>query len=151
MLYQEKSGNPVLSPQQNHGKVLSVKIVRERIRHPQRKKVLLFVTRTKFNFNLCKQQGCQIFRGANNQTGTNNPNYYKIHQITTKYTKLPQNILNYHKIYQMAVKIHQMSIKYTSIFHCKTLQKLPKFVFLATLLRHAFVVHMGNKTYNVCR
>jgi hypothetical protein len=40
-----------------------------------------------------------------------------------KYTKLPQNILN-------GCKIDQISIKYTNIFLCKTLQKLPKFGFL---------------------
>jgi hypothetical protein len=35
----------------------------------------------------------------------------------------------------MVVKIDQMSIKYTNIFNCKILQKLPKFGFLATLLK----------------
>jgi hypothetical protein len=34
----------------------------------------------------------------------NIPNYHKICQITTKYTKLPQNIPNGHKIFPMAVK-----------------------------------------------
>jgi hypothetical protein len=56
-------------------------------------------------------QGCQIFLGTTYQNGG-------------KYTKLPQNIPTVHKC-----KIDQMSIKYTSIFHCKTLQKLPKFEF----------------------
>jgi hypothetical protein len=36
-------------------------------------------------------RGCQIFRGAKYQNGE-------------KYTKLPQNITNGHKIYQMSVK-----------------------------------------------
>jgi hypothetical protein len=36
-------------------------------------------------------QGCQIFHGT-------------IYQNGEKYTKLPQNIPNGHKIYQMAVK-----------------------------------------------
>jgi hypothetical protein len=46
----------------------------------------------------------------------------KIYQITTKYTKCPQSVPN-------TCKIDQMSIKYTNIFLCKTLQKLPKFGF----------------------
>jgi hypothetical protein len=47
-----------------------------------------------------------------------------------------KNIPNYHKIYQMAIKtphgrnIYEMSINYTNIFHCKTLQNEPKFGFL---------------------
>jgi hypothetical protein len=50
-------------------------------------------------------------------------------KMGVKYTKLPQNIPDIHRIYQMAVK-RPNSIKYTSIFHCKTLQKLPKLRFL---------------------
>jgi hypothetical protein len=44
--------------------------------------------------------------------------------------KKPKNIPNSHKIYQMAArytKIDNMAIKYTNIFHCKTLQNLPIF------------------------
>jgi hypothetical protein len=33
-------------------------------------------------------------------------------------------------MYQIAVKIYQMSIKYTNIFHCKTLKNLLKLRFL---------------------
>jgi hypothetical protein len=32
------------------------------------------------------------------------PNYHKIYQITSKYTKLPQKIPNYHKRYQITTK-----------------------------------------------
>jgi hypothetical protein len=46
----------------------------------------------------------------------------KVFQIITKYTKWPKNISNGHKI-------DQMVIKYTKIFHSKTLQNLPKFCF----------------------
>jgi hypothetical protein len=42
-----------------------------------------------------KQQGCQIFLVTT---------YTKLYQITTKYTKLPQNIPNYHKTYQITTK-----------------------------------------------
>jgi hypothetical protein len=38
-----------------------------------------------------------------------------------KYTKSPTNIRN-------GRKIHQIAIKYTNIFHCKTLKNLPKFL-----------------------
>jgi hypothetical protein len=34
----------------------------------------------------------------------NIPNGHKIYQMATKYTKWPQNIPNGHKIYQMATK-----------------------------------------------
>jgi hypothetical protein len=47
----------------------------------------------------------------------------KIFEMTTKYTKKPQNIPN-------ASKIDQMDIKYINIFHSKSLQNLPKLVFL---------------------
>jgi hypothetical protein len=47
----------------------------------------------------------------------------KMNQITIKFTKCPQNISN-------ASKIDQKVIKYTSIFHCKFLQNLPKSWFL---------------------
>jgi hypothetical protein len=49
---------------------------------------------------------------------------FQIYQITRKYTKWLQNILNDRKIYQMITKC-------TDIFNCKTLQNLPKLVFLA--------------------
>jgi hypothetical protein len=44
--------------------------------------------------------------------------YTKIYQSTTK---LPKD----HKMYQLAVEIFQMIIKYTNIFHSKVLQNLP--------------------------
>jgi hypothetical protein len=57
------------------------------------------------------EQGCQIFLGSKYQNWEkftklpqNIPNYHKIYQITTKYAKLPQNIPNYHKIYQITTK-----------------------------------------------
>jgi hypothetical protein len=34
----------------------------------------------------------------------NTPNFHKIHQISTKYTKCPQNTPNFHKIHQMSTK-----------------------------------------------
>jgi hypothetical protein len=48
-------------------------------------------------------QGCQIFRVSTYQNGKNIPNNQKLYQI---------------------------AIKYMNIFHCKTLQNLPKFGFL---------------------
>jgi hypothetical protein len=50
------------------------------------------------------------------------PKRGKIYQITTKYTKWPQNISN-------GRKIDQTVIKYTKIFHNKTLQNLPRMGF----------------------
>jgi hypothetical protein len=48
-----------------------------------------------------------------------------------KNNKLPQTIPNVHNIYiTKDTKIDQVSIRYTIIFHCKTLQKLPQFGFL---------------------
>jgi hypothetical protein len=56
-------------------------------------------------------QGCQIFRGT-------------IHQNV-------ENIPKCHKIYQMAGKLtYIIAIKYTSIFHCKTLPNLSFLGFL---------------------
>jgi hypothetical protein len=46
----------------------------------------------------------------------------KMYQITQKYTKQQYNISN-------GRKIDQMFIKYTNIFHCKTLQNLPNLDF----------------------
>jgi hypothetical protein len=43
-----------------------------------------------------------------------------------KYTKIPRSIPNVNKNITV---IDQVSIKYTNIFHCKTLQNLPKFGF----------------------
>jgi hypothetical protein len=53
----------------------------------------------------------------------NIPKRGKIYQITIKYTKWPQNIPN-------CRKVDPMAIKYSNIFHCKTLQNLPKMVIL---------------------
>jgi hypothetical protein len=73
-------------------------------------------------------QGCQIFLDT-------------IYQNSGKSTKLPQHYrMTIHKIYQMAVKTFQMTIKHTNIFHSKTLQNLSqlrfwvwKYAHLATL------------------
>jgi hypothetical protein len=54
-------------------------------------------------------RGCQIFLGTTTKMGG-------------KYIKLPQNVPNGFKIYK--------TIKYTNIFHYKTLQNLPKIGFL---------------------
>jgi hypothetical protein len=59
---------------------------------------------------LLPQQGCQIFLSPTNQIGKNVPNYHKIYQKATKYTKKPQNIPNGSKIDQMAKKIPISSI-----------------------------------------
>jgi hypothetical protein len=57
----------------------------------------------------------------------------KIFQITTKYTKWQQNISNSSEIRQM------------DIFHCKTFQNLPKFVFLFckyTIWQHCIILSL---------
>jgi hypothetical protein len=51
------------------------------------------------------------------------PKRGKIYQITTNFTKRPWYIAQDRNM-------DQVSIKYTIIFHCKTLQNLPKFGFL---------------------
>jgi hypothetical protein len=71
-------------------------------------------------------QDCQIFLGAIYQTKQNN---HIIYQMATKCTKWPQNILKGHKIQQNGNKIQQMAGKCTNIFHCKSLQNLPKLCF----------------------
>jgi hypothetical protein len=53
----------------------------------------------------------------------NIPKWEKIYQMTIQYTRWPQNIPD-------CRKIDQVSIKFTSIFHYKTLQNSPKFGFL---------------------
>jgi hypothetical protein len=60
-----------------------------------------------------RDQGCQIYLEQTYQNGK-------------KYTKWPQNLQNIPK----DCKIDPMAIKYTNIFHCKTLQNLPKLGFL---------------------
>jgi hypothetical protein len=56
--------------------------------------------------------------------------------ILVQNTKSGKNIPNYHEQNQMSIKykkdrkMDQVSIKYTNNFLCKTLQNLPKFVFL---------------------
>jgi hypothetical protein len=44
--------------------------------------------------------GCQILLGATYQKGKKMQNVHKIYQMTTKYSKYPQNIPSGHKIYQ---------------------------------------------------
>jgi hypothetical protein len=51
------------------------------------------------------------------------PNILKIDQMG-------ENIPNNHNLFEMDSTCDQMAIKYTNIFHCKTLQNLPKLVFL---------------------
>jgi hypothetical protein len=73
-------------------------------------------------------QGCQIFLGT--VYVPIREKYTKSVQNGHKNTKWPQK-------YQMATKIpngrevDQTALKYTNIFHCKTLQNLPKLIFLA--------------------
>jgi hypothetical protein len=57
----------------------------------------------------------------------NIPNGHKMYQMATNCTKWPQIVPNGHKIYQLSLKYtYQTAIKYSSIFHYKTLQNLPK-------------------------
>jgi hypothetical protein len=63
------------------------------------------------------------------QSGLPDFSWYKIPKWG-KYTKWPQNIPNGHKTFPMTVKLDQMVIKHAKIFHCKTLQNLPKLVFV---------------------
>jgi hypothetical protein len=60
-------------------------------------------------------KGCQIFLGTKYLNRKNIPNGRKKYQMATK-------ILN-------GPKIDETAIKYTNIFHGKTPQNLPKFVF----------------------
>jgi hypothetical protein len=50
------------------------------------------------------------------------PKPEKIYQITRKNSKRPQNMAN-------GCKIYRMDIKYTNIFHYRTVKNLPKFGF----------------------
>jgi hypothetical protein len=68
-------------------------------------------------------QGCQIFLGTIYQNGE------KYTRFTTKYTKLPQTILN-------GRKIDQMSIKYTNIFHCKDPTKFTQIALFCLKIYH---------------
>jgi hypothetical protein len=52
------------------------------------------------------------------------------------YTKLPQNIPNGWKIYQMATK-------YTNIFHCKNLQNLPEIEIFGLKINHLATLVLG--------
>jgi hypothetical protein len=49
----------------------------------------------------------------------NIPKRGKIYQMTTKCNKMPLNL-------PICIKTYQIAIKYTNIFHYKTLQNLPK-------------------------
>jgi hypothetical protein len=87
------------------------------------------------------QQVCQIFLGTTYQSGKNMTTKYtkwpqnlsndhKIYQMTTKSIKWPQNLSNDHKIYQMTTK----SIKWPQnipngrkIYQCLSLKDAPKF------------------------
>jgi hypothetical protein len=56
--------------------------------------------------------------------------WYKIPK-REKYTKFMRTIPNVHKIHILKDRqMYQVSIKYTDIFQCKTLQNLPKFGYL---------------------
>jgi hypothetical protein len=66
---------------------------------------------------------CVCLPGLPDFSWYNIPNRGKIYQITLKYLKWPQHIPN-------GRKIDHTTIKYTNIFHRKTLQNLPKLGFL---------------------
>jgi hypothetical protein len=106
-LDQDKSGNPA-----RHLKDIFHDVAKVRRR--------FFIT---FVVGTCVHQGCQIFLGTKYPNGG-------------KYTKWPQNIPNGHKIFPMAAKIDQTIIKYSKIFHYKTLQNLPKLGFLVWKTNH---------------
>jgi hypothetical protein len=62
----------------------------------------------KQHFFQLRRLGCQIFLGSTYQNGKNTPDNHK----TCTYTKRPQNRPN-------GLKIDQIVIKYTDIFHLK--------------------------------
>jgi hypothetical protein len=63
-----------------------------------------------------KRQGCQIF-------------LVTTYQNWGIYNKLPHNIPNVQNI-PIGRKIDKMFIKYANVYHCRTLQNLPKLGFL---------------------
>jgi hypothetical protein len=65
-----------------------------------------------------RDQGCKIFLGTKYQNRENIANDHEKYQIAIKYFNVR--------------KIDQMVIKYTKIFHCKTLQNLPKLEFFVS-------------------
>jgi hypothetical protein len=67
-------------------------------------------------FHLALKQGCQIVLGTAYQNEKNTPEW-------------PQTIPNGHKIYKNGAEIDRMAVQFTNIFHCKTLQNLPKLGF----------------------
>jgi hypothetical protein len=90
-------------------------------------------------------RGCQIFLGI-------------IYQNGEIYTKLPQNIPNYHKIYQMVIqdyklsynipnvhKIFRMAIQYINIFQSRALQNLPKLGIFGLKRNHLATLPQGRK------
>jgi hypothetical protein len=67
-------------------------------------------------------QTVQHTEGLPDFSVSNMPKLGKYTKLNIKYTKWPQNIPNIRKIYQKA-------IKYTNIFHCKSLQNWPELLF----------------------
>jgi hypothetical protein len=84
---------------------------------------------------MATEQGCQIFLG---------PNIPK----RKKYAKWPKTIPKGHKLYQMAVKVFQMVIKYTNIFHSKALRIFTKFGIFGLKTNHLSRLQLRNRTVN---
>jgi hypothetical protein len=55
----------------------------------------------------------------------------KVYQMSTNYTKLPYIIPNGHKL-----PVYQTAVKYTKIFHSKTLLNIPKLGFFGLKINH---------------
>jgi hypothetical protein len=70
-----------------------------------------------------EKQSHRTWSGLPDFSWYSTPKRGKYTKMTTKCKKLPQNIRN-------GSKIDQISIKFTHTFRCKTLQNLPKLVFL---------------------
>jgi hypothetical protein len=79
---------------------------------------LLQIRKMLRQFSRLDRQGCQIFLCTRYQNGK-----MYTYQIIINVSKWPQNI-------PYGRKTDQIVIKYTNIFHCKTLQNLPKLGFL---------------------
>jgi hypothetical protein len=64
----------------------------------------------------------------------------KIYQIATKYTKLPQNIPKWHKIYQIAIgTVYQIAIQYVYQIAIKH-TKIPRTLINWTDLKYTKIV-----------
>jgi hypothetical protein len=85
-------------------------------------------TQKKLVWNVGAKNACFVRAGPHS--------HHRVARFFWVHTKTGKNIPNNHKNTQCTLsipnarKIDRMSIKYTNIFHCRTLQKIPKFVLL---------------------